>query len=183
MKIINLNCLKFKNNLKKKNKNFFLLKSKWIWISNFNFEQIVNITSFRLVSTRSFDWWICLNIPATEATMQPPVGPLLSQHGFNTNSFCKGFNEISNIFPKLIPLRVIIKLFNDKSLLFWIKLPSTSYLIYSILKIENWKYLTPKDILKLSILKKIDFPKFSLSTHSTMILGTMKSMKIFLKKN
>lgn len=183
MKKPNFKFLNFKNKIKKKNKNFFLLKSKWIWISNFNFEQVVNITSFRSVSTRSFDWWICLNIPATEATMQPPVGPLLSQHGFNTSSFCKGFNEISTIFPKFLPLRVIIKLFNDKSLLFKIKLPSTSYLIYSILKIENWKYLLPSDIFKLSILKKIDFPKYSLTTHSSMILGTMKSMKIFLWKN
>ena len=183
MKIIKFEQLKLKDNLRKKKKIFFLLKSKWIWISNFNFEQPANITSSRSLSTRSFDWWICLNIPATEATMQPPVGPLLSQHGFNTSSFCKGFNEISATFPKLLPLWVIIKLFNDKSLLFRIKLPSTSYLIFSILKIENRKYLIPSDILKLSILKKIDLPKFSLATHSSMILGTMKSMKIFLKKN
>lgn len=183
MKIINFKQIKFNYLPRKKKKNFFLLKSKWIQISNFNFEQTANATFSRSTSTWSFDWWICLNIPATEATMQPPVGPLLSQHGFNTNSFCKGFNEISTIFPKLLPLWIIIKLFNDKSLLFWIKLPSTSYLIFSILKTENRKYLIPLDILKLSILKKIDFPKLSLSTHSSMIMGTMQSMKIFLKKN
>jgi large subunit ribosomal protein L11 len=77
---------------------------------------------------------VCLNIPSSDASMQPPVGPFLGQHGFNTNLFCKTFNDLTQQFPKGMPLKVIIKLFNDKTFLFKIKLPGTSYLIYSILK-------------------------------------------------
>lgn len=160
-----------------------ILVTKWSKIANLFFEQIADSTNTKSTSSRSFDWWICLNIAATDANMQPPVGPFLGQHGFNTNLFCKGFNDLTSIFPKFLPLRVLIKLFNDKSLLFWIKLPSTAYLIYTIIKSKNENFLTPLDILKISFLKKIDYPNFKMISLTSMILGTAKSMKISIKNN
>jgi ribosomal protein L11 len=115
--------------------------------------------------------------------MQPPVGPFLGQHGFNTNLFCKGFNDLTMNFPKSLPLRVFIKLFTDKSLLFRIKLPSISYLLFSTTKKNGFKIITPLDILKISFLKKIDYPNYKISSLTSMILGTAKSMKILIKKN
>lgn len=178
-----INYLPIKHSKKNKKKlNFNLLFVKWLKIANLFFEQIADSLTMRSGSIRTFDRWICLNIPAMDANMQPPVGPFLGQHGFNTNLFCKGFNDLTTLFPKSLPLRVFIKLFNDKSLIFWIKLPSTSYLIFSLLKIKNNLFLSPLDILKIAFLKKIDFPKLSLVSLTSMILGTAKSMKIQIKK-
>lgn len=181
MKKINY-LIKRKKIIKKKTINFNLLLAKWFKIANLFFEQIADSSTIRSASVWSFDRWVCLNIPAADANMQPPVGPFLGQHGFNTNLFCKGFNDLTSVFPKSTPLRVSIKLFNDKSLLFWVKLPSTSYLIYSLLKTNNTNFLTPTDVLKIAFLKKIDFPKLSLIGLSSMILGTAKSMKVSIKK-
>lgn len=181
MKNINFINLKKK---KKTNLNILnILVTKWLKIADLFFEQNADSSNIWSTSFWTFDWWVCLNIPATDANMQPPVGPFLGQHGFNTNIFCKGFNDLTNIFPKSLPLWVFIKLFSDKSLLFWIKLPSVSYLIFSICKINNVKHISPLDILKISFLKKIDYPKIKVFSLSSMIIGTAKSMKILIKKN
>ena len=34
-----------------------------------------------------------LQIPASQATPAPPVGPALAQHGLNIMEFCQKFNE------------------------------------------------------------------------------------------
>ena len=165
---------------KKKYNTFFLFKSKWSQISVLFSEQNANITLNKSAGW-SFDWWICLNIPAAEASMQPPVGPLLGQHGFNTASFCKGFNDLTSFFPKFLPLWVFIKLFKNKSLLFWIKLPSVSYFIYSLINTNVWKYVSVLDVLKIVFLKKIDYPKLTVIGLTGMIMGTLKSMNISIK--
>ena len=179
--------INFKKIILKKKKikiiNFNVLHTKWPKIANLFFEHIADTSNIRSASTWTFDWWICLNIPAADANMQPPVGPFLGQHGFNTNLFCKGFNDLTMNFPKSLPLRVFIKLFTDKSLLFRIKLPSISYLLFSTTKKNGFKIITPLDILKISFLKKIDYPNYKISSLTSMILGTAKSMKILIKKN
>lgn len=182
MKKLNLSFYfnKKKLRIKKRYYTFFLFKSKWTRMSVFFSEQNANTALTKTLSW-SFDRWICLNIPAAEATMQPPVGPLLGQHGFNTASFCKGFNDLTTFLPWFLPLWVFIKLFKNKSLLFWIKLPSISYLTYATVNTQNWKYVSVTDILKLVFLKKIDYPKLSIIGLTGMVIGTLKSMNISIK--
>lgn len=172
---------KIKYNQTKYLLNFINNRTKWI--SKLFFEQTANFSVLKTSSTWAFDRYICLNIPASDATMQPPVGPFLGQHGFNTNLFCKAFNDVTQVFPKGLPLWVTIKLFTDKTFFFKIKLPSTSYLIFCIKKLNSRTYLIILDLLKIVFLKKIDYPKLKIISLTSMILGTIKSMKLMVKKN
>lgn len=169
----------FKNKLKiKKHTNkAFNKKPTYLFSEKF----VSNSSNFK--SNKNFDWFVNLIIPAGEASSMPPVGPLLGQHGFNTQTFYNVFNTQTSIYPKGLPLWTCIKLFSDKSILFWIRLPSVSFLVYSVLNIKKNDYLNLLDIFKILLLKKIDFPFLSLTSLLSNILGTCHSMdlKVYLK--
>jgi len=119
-----------------------------------------------------------LTIPAKNANLLPPVGPFLGQHGFNTLSFCNNYNIITKSFPEGLPLKVVIKLFSDKTLVFQLKIPSVSFLLYSANYINNNKGVTFLDLLKVALIKKIDLNHLNTVSLLNSILGTAKSMKI-----
>lgn len=171
----------------KKNANWvsiFLSKKKSI--SKLFNEQIANNLAAWLLDSanikKSFDWWICLTIPAGNANLLPPVGPFLGQHGFNTMNFCNTFNTLTKIFPENTPIKTYIKLFTDKTLLFQLWTPPTAYLLYSSNLENNNNGVTLKNLLKIILIKKIDHPETNLISILSNILGTLSSTKISLSK-
>jgi ribosomal protein L11 len=106
------------------------------------------------------------------------VGPFLGQHGFHTINFCALFNSITKIYPDALPLKVNIKLFTDKTILFEIKTPPTSFLLHSASAAYNFQSVTMKDLIKILWLKKIDIPNIKNLSLLTTILGTLSSIKL-----
>ena len=106
-----------------------------------------------------------LIIPAQNATMTPPLGPNLSQHGINTMEFCKQFNEKTKEIEENSLLLVHLNLYNDKSFDFFIKKPLTSFLIYLISKEINEEFKKELENLfkikeKLKVKVKVSKAKF-----------------------
>lgn len=58
---------------------------------------------------------IKLIIPAGNASITPPVGPLISQAGISAKEFCMKFNDLTKNFYSNLPLRVLVKVFDSKS--------------------------------------------------------------------
>ena len=77
----------------------------------------------QLVST------IKLVINAGAAKPSPPVGPALGQAGLNIMSFCKDFNAKTAGHKEGIPLRVFVRVYNDKTFDWQLKTPPSSWLI------------------------------------------------------
>lgn len=156
MKKINLN-FKQKKIFKKSifNRSIYLPKSNLV--TKIFVEQIANNIASRLLDTastkKSFDRWVTLTIPAKTASLLPPVGPFLGQHGFNTMSFCNTYNTLTKTFPEGVPFKVIIKLFTDKTIQFQLATPPVSFLLYSAFVSSNLKGVGFRDLLKIVLIK------------------------------
>lgn len=151
-------------------------------VSKFFVEQIANNVASWLLdsasSKKAFDRWVTLTIPAKSANLLPPVGPFLGQHGFNTLSFCNTFNTLTKIFPDGLPIKVTIKLFTDKTIQFQLKTPPTSFLLYSAYINNNSKGVFLKDLLKVVLIKRLDFLDLSNLSFLNSVIGTSQSMRI-----
>jgi large subunit ribosomal protein L11 len=125
---------------------------------------------------------VCLTIPAKNASLLPPVGPFLGQHGFNTMGFCTNFNNITKNFPDSLPLKVSIKLFTDKTIQFQIRTPPVSFLLYSSYLNNNTSGIKLNDLLKIIFIKRIDNSELSINSMLPTLIGTARSMKIKIIK-
>lgn len=119
-------------------------------------------------------------IPAQDAKLGPPVGPVLGQVKVKIKNFCLQFNEATSSFEFGIPLRITIFVYNNETYNFIIKMPSISFLLKNYLVYNNKTQLTQLDLYKICIIKKADFPFLSLQNIFINILSICKSMKIKL---
>lgn len=170
----------YKNN-KKFKINFFYSKKKIPISMVFNEQsRILSLNKILLTSVDNiFDRWITLTIPAQEANLLPPLGPLLGQHGFNAVSFCSLFNETTNVIAKGSLCKVLIKLFIKKTFIYKIHTPTTSFLLYSALHYSNNKF-TYLNLFKIGIIKKIDLPSVSILNLCHSIIGSAKSANLLI---
>lgn len=162
------------------NKSFFLEKQGKY--SKIFIEQIANNLAARLLDStnikKSFDWWVCLTIPARNASLLPPVGPFLGQHGFNAPLFCTNFNNITKNLPESLPLKMFIKLYTDKTVQFQIWTPPVSFLLYSSYINNNSNGVPLEDLFKIAYIKWIDNINLDNKSVVLSIIGTMRSMKL-----
>lgn len=68
-------------------------------------------------------------VPAQNATISPPIGPILGQFGINIMDFCKQFNERSKYIEQDVLVFVDLTLFKNKSFIFSIRTPPLSFLV------------------------------------------------------
>ncbi len=73
--------------------------------------------------------YIKLQVPAGQATPQPPIGPVLGQRGLNIMEFCKAFNAATQAQEQGMPIPTVITVYADKSFSFATKTPPASFLI------------------------------------------------------
>ena len=129
--------------------------------------------------TKNIKHIINLEIPSQGAAITPPLGPVLSQYGFNSMEFCKEFNEETKLIEKdtIIPINLFLAY--DKTYYFELKTPGIAYFIK--------KYVESKELAKGNIiLDKNDFLKF---IYKTVILklelyslnSSSKISKLYLK--
>ncbi len=70
-----------------------------------------------------------LQIPASQATAAPPVGPALGQHGVNIAEFIKAFNEATRKEPPGMLIPVVLTIYADRKFTFVTKSPPASVLL------------------------------------------------------
>lgn len=171
---------KEKNCTKKINKYKSIYLPKSNVVSKIFVEQIANNLAMWLLesasSKKAFDRWVTLTIPAKAASLLPPVGPFLGQHGFNTLGFCNTFNTLTKNFPEGLPIRVNIKLFTDKTIQFQLVTPPTAFLLYSAYMLNNAKGILSRDLLKIVLIKWIDLISLPNLSLLTSVIGTANSM-------
>jgi len=123
----------------------------------------------------------------------PPVSPILGSRGINIMDFCKKFNKKTNddnFFVKETPVTVIVTIYIDNTFSFTIKTPPTSYLLKNALKITKGssqpgkkfvKNITYKQLNEIAKIKYKDLNSNTLKKAENTILGSAKSMGVFIK--
>ena len=134
---------------------------------------------------------IKLQLAAGEATVAPPVGPSLGQHGVNSVQFCKEYNErTESQRGSIVPVEISV--FADRSYTFITKTPPTSDLLRKAVGVDKGSG-SPRDFfvgnISASQLRQIAETKFpdlnanDLDAAERVVAGTARSMGITIGEN
>lgn len=127
-----------------------------------------------------------LQIPASNATPAPPVGPALGQHGVNIVEFCKAFNARTQGQPGLI-IPVVVTIYKDRSFSFITKTPPAAILLKRAAGIAKASgepnktkvgKVTKQQVKEIAQMKMPDLNAASLEMAMSMVEGTARSMGI-----
>lgn len=117
----------------------------------------------------------------------PPLSTILGNFGINTVKFVKDFNEYTKDLPDYFLLVVTVIIFNDKTYLFALNEPSTSFLLRVISSEKDFLikgsggYIAQKyKVIKIDDIILISFFKYGFFNVNTLklILGTIQSMDL-----
>ena len=127
-----------------------------------------------------------LVIPAGQANPAPPIGPALGQHGINIMEFCKQFNaKTQKQAGELTP--VIITVYKDRSFVFEVKTPPTSFLLRKAAGAEKGSgvpnkvkvgKVTKAQVSQIAKIKMADMNAYDEETAMRTVAGTARSMGI-----
>jgi ribosomal protein L11 len=123
----------------------------------------------------------------------PPLGTILGNIGVNTINFCDEFNNYTKNLSAYFLVQVKIDIYENKSFKFFVKKSPTGFLL-NLLKFEKKikvSYfdrvhensifcINSEDVIKLA---KYKFPNLDLVKSISIILGTLKSMDIYININ
>jgi large subunit ribosomal protein L11 len=129
---------------------------------------------------------IKLQLPGSQATPAPPVGPALGQHGLNIMDFCKAFNARTQKQAGII-IPVVITVYADRSYSFITKTPPASFLLKQAAGIPKGSgepnrdkvgKVTEAQVEEIAKTKLEDLNAASLEGAVQIIKGTARSMGI-----
>jgi large subunit ribosomal protein L11 len=127
-----------------------------------------------------------MQLEAGVATVAPPVGPSLGQHGVNSVQFVKEYNERTKVQTgSIIPCEVTV--YADRSYSFITKTPPTSDLLRKAVGVEQGSASPREEIVgeiadaQLSEIAEIKMPDLNandLQAAKKIVAGTARSMGI-----
>jgi len=117
-------------------------------------------------------------IPAQTAKLGPPVGPVLGQVKIKVKDFCTMFNEATAKFKHGLPLPVSVFVFKNETFSFYIKTPTTSFLLKNLLVKNSSKHLTLLDVYKVALIKHLDLRHLEIEAVFKNVLQTAKTLNI-----
>ena len=131
-----------------------------------------------------------LQLNAGKATPAPPVGPVLSPTGINTQQFCLQFNEKTREMAGF-KIHVVVTVYDDRSFSFITKTPPASDLLKKAAGIESGSS-NPKKIKVATIsadkvreiaqTKLVDLSAYTVEAGMKIIEGTARNMGIVVEK-
>jgi len=122
-----------------------------------------------------------LIIPAQNARLGPPVGPVLGQVKIKVKDFCTLFNEATLKFKPGLPLRVTVFVFKNESFSFLIKPPSTSFLLKNSLKYNKNNNLSLLELYKIALIKQLSLPHLTVQSIFKNVVLSAKLLNIPIK--
>lgn len=132
---------------------------------------------------------IKLQIPGSNATPAPPVGPALGQHGVNIMEFCKAFNsKTQKQAGTIIP--VVLTVYADRSFTFITKTPPAAVLLKQAAGLAKGSgepnkskvgTVTVDQVREIAETKMPDLNASSVEQAMKMIEGTARSMGITIE--
>jgi len=133
---------------------------------------------------------IKLQIPGSNATPAPPVGPALGQHGVNIMEFCKAFNAKTQKQAGVI-IPVVLTVYADRSFSFITKTPPAAVLLKQAAGLAKGSgepnknkvgTVTAAQVKQIAETKMPDLNAYSVEQAMLMIEGTARSMGIIVEK-
>ncbi|MEW5299131.1 MAG: hypothetical protein WDW38_005025 [Sanguina aurantia] len=130
---------------------------------------------------------IKLLINASAAKPAPPVGPALGQAGLNIMGFCKEFNAKTANYKENVPLRVIVRVFSDKTYEWDLRTPQSTWLIKKAAGLaraadkpghEFAGTISLKHLYEIALLKQRDMPSLHLEAIVKNLMFTCQSMGV-----
>lgn len=132
---------------------------------------------------------IKLQLAAGKATPAPPVGPVLSPTGINTQQFCMQFNDRTREMAGY-KIPVVVTIYDDRSFSFITKTPPASDLLKKAAGIEsgssNSKKITVAKITKAQLreiaqTKLPDLSAYTVEEGMKIVEGTARNMGIVVE--
>jgi len=129
--------------------------------------------------------YIKLQVPAGQATPQPPIGPVLGQRGLNIMEFCKAFNAATQAQEQGMPIPTIITVYADKSFSFTMKTPPASFLLRRAAGLDKASQtpgrevagqVTRAQLREIAETKMEDLNANDLDAAAAMLAGSARSM-------
>lgn len=138
----------------------------------------MQLKNIRDLDTRKVLKKLNLIIPAQQAKLGPPVGPVLGQVKIKVKDFCLIFNEATTQFKQGLPLPVSVFVFKNETFSFLIRTPSMSFLLKNIIAINGNNQVTLLDLYKIFLIKRLDFDHLSSMVIFKSVLNHAKVLKI-----
>ena len=127
-----------------------------------------------------------LQLSAGKATPAPPVGPVLSPTGINTQQFCLQFNDKTReMAGYMIP--VVVTIYADRSFSFVLKTPPAAVLVKKACNLKSGSgtpnkkkvaTITKAQLEEIAKVKMPDLNAASVEAAMSMIAGTCRSMGV-----
>jgi ribosomal protein L11 len=116
----------------------------------------MRINNYNEVNFKQVVKKVNLVIPAQNAKLTPPVGPILGQVKIKVKDFCTLFNDATNTLKPGLPLPVSVYVYKNETFCFFIKTPTVSFLLKNLLSKSVDKSISLLDIYKISLIKKLE---------------------------
>ena len=131
-----------------------------------------------------------LQLAAGKATPAPPVGPVLSPTGINTQQFCMKFNDQTReMAGYMIP--VVVTIYDDRSFSFITKTPPASDLLKKAAGIESGSSNSKKTkvatisrekVREIATTKLPDLSAYTVEAAMKIVEGTARNMGIVVEE-
>lgn len=131
-----------------------------------------------------------LQLSAGKATPAPPVGPVLSPTGINTQQFCLQFNDKTReMAGYMIP--VVVTIYDDRSFSFITKTPPASDLLKKTAGIQSGSSnskktkvatITKEQLKEIATTKLPDLSAYTVEAAMKIVEGTARNMGIVVEE-